>query len=517
MDLSVLSDATLEQLANGQTPDPSKLTDQELEYLAENPPEIKSNVGGVESFARGAANNFPLAPQAIAGLSKGDYSQNLEDWNAKAAEAKAANPMTYGAGAVAGSVAPLAIPGVGGALKAAPVAGNALYGAASAISNIDLAKHPEEALKEGAKGAAIGGATAGLLGKILPTEAGMGKFANREAVKTAGLKPSMLGGKGEQEIQGIGEFMRANNLLAGDLNRRVQTAQGLTREYGQKIEAMGADTIAGKRVNTEPLHAIAKKYAASVNPEAKKLTSGYLAGIQDLQNLGEHPTFGQMMALKKVYGSLAFNADHSVKNAAAKDVYFQLKDAIAKTVDASPGEYQAALKGYSLASDVEEGLTRQHGVQVASGDSHTGVGGHGLHSLIKQIPGVTNPAVAVPGGVALAAMGHPVIGATLGLHSMMATPQARSNVAANIGKVAGPVGNALKMAGTDALVSHFLSNPSAYGKFSAPLMEATQKGGKQGFAATSFVLRQQHPELNDIMLKGGKDNDDQTSEMPSSR
>src|SRR5579863_8620638 len=74
----------------------------------------------LESGLRGAANNFPMAPQAISAVEPGDYSKNLTDWNAKAAEAKAANPVSYGIGATAGTLAPLAIPGVGEAMEAAP-------------------------------------------------------------------------------------------------------------------------------------------------------------------------------------------------------------------------------------------------------------------------------------------------------------------------------------------------------------------------------------------------------------
>lgn len=121
--------------------------------------ELKSTqpVGEVESFARGAGNNFPLAPQAIAALSPGAYSQNMSDWNAKAAQAKAANPVSYGAGAVTGAVAPLMIPGVGEALEASPIAGNALYGAATALSNKDLTNLKPEDAKDVALSSAIGG------------------------------------------------------------------------------------------------------------------------------------------------------------------------------------------------------------------------------------------------------------------------------------------------------------------------------------------------------------------------
>lgn len=156
--------------------------------------QLNSQPGEVSSFARAAANNFPLAPQAIAALSPGAYSENLSDWNAKAAEAKAAHPVAYGAGAVTGALAPLAIPGVGEAMVANPVAVNAGLGAASAISNTDLLKNPSQALDEGVKGGAIAGAF-GKLASMLPgPEQLLAKATSPEAVAAKIANPGMEAG-----------------------------------------------------------------------------------------------------------------------------------------------------------------------------------------------------------------------------------------------------------------------------------------------------------------------------------
>lgn len=465
----------------------------------------------LESFGRGALSNFPLGQQATAALEEGPYSQNLADLKAKAAESKAANPISYGAGAVTGTLAPLAIPGVGPALKAAPVAGNALLGAANAVSDTDVTQEPEEALKQGLKGAVIGGATAGLLGKILPTGAGMAAKAETEAVKTAGLRPSALGGMTEEELQKIGQFMHQNDLVAGPLSERVAKAQALTEQFGKQIGDMGAGKTAGVPVDTAPLHEAAQRYANSTNREARALTRDYISGINDVQALGKNPTFDQLQNLKEMYGKLAFNPDHTVKNAANADVYFQLKDAIQKTISASPAEYQEVLSNYSLSKDIEQGLTKQHGIHVSTGESHAGVGGHGLHSLIKQIPGVTNPNVAIPGGAAIAAAGHPVLGAVLGIHSLMATPQARSQTAAAAAKAIPAVGTGIKMLTTGAVTSHLLNrlntNPQSLGRYAQPLMKAAQEGGSQGLAATHYILSQTHPEYNQMMMNEESSNE----------
>src|ERR1019366_733693 len=122
----------------------------------------------LESFARGVENNFPLANQAIAAgsaaLGDKSYSQNLAQQNQDIASAKQANPISYGAGAVTGASAPMAIPVVGEAMEAAPITSGAALGAAQSVDNTDIAQHPEEALKQAGKGAAVGG----VLGGILP-------------------------------------------------------------------------------------------------------------------------------------------------------------------------------------------------------------------------------------------------------------------------------------------------------------------------------------------------------------
>ena len=208
-------------------------------------------------------------------------------------------------------------------------------------------------------------------------------------------------------------------------------------------------------------------------------------------------------ALKDAYGSRAFNnATGEVKDEAAKDVWVQVTRAMDHLVGKSAPEYQAAKTGYNQAMQAGEGIGKQLGIERTQGGSE-GVGGHGLHSLIKQVPGISEPQTGIPMGAGIAAIGHPVLGAVVGLHSLTSSPQVRNKAFNTAAEAVGPVGNVLKMGGTDALVSHFLGNPQAYGKYAAPLHQAMQSGGNQGFAATSFVLRQQHPELNDIMLKAG--------------
>lgn len=232
--------------------------------------DFKPEIGGTESFVRGAANNFPLLPQAIAGAEsltgigdEGGYSKNLADWNAKAAAAKEANPLTYGAGAVTGAVAPLAIPGVGGFLGANPVIGNALYGAASGISNTDIMKNPAEATKEAITGGLIGGATAGALkgvgkglGKIGGAAVeGMGKVGNRlEANATA---------------QALDLNPRAFNMLARRIGKSANP-ESIALDINKNINELFpnaiklGDTAASKFENLKQAHDLASDTIGAV-------------------------------------------------------------------------------------------------------------------------------------------------------------------------------------------------------------------------------------------------------------
>lgn len=123
--------------------------------------------GPLESAARGALRNFPLAQQGAAaaapllnkfGLSeKPTYGAELQHLTEAAEAGKAQNPKSYIAGAAAGTLAPLAIPGAGEALEAAPFLGNAALNAVQSQSDTNLTKPTMANAKEAGIAALIGG------------------------------------------------------------------------------------------------------------------------------------------------------------------------------------------------------------------------------------------------------------------------------------------------------------------------------------------------------------------------
>ena len=402
----------------------------------------------LESAGEGLVNNFPLAKQAVSALSPGAYSKNLQEMTNEAAQAKAANPKSYGAGAVGGALAPLAIPGVGEALEASPVAGNAALGALNGINDVDLQKNPGQAVKQAAIGAGIGGAV-GKAGEALLGNAPekLTDLANSRAVQTLGLNPKFLGHLEPSEVNELGQFADDNNLVNGPLEQRLGKAEALNNAYGTKIGEIGASATPGEAPKTQDLMQKMMQYSGSANREAKGLARDYESGIKDLIKLGDNPTFKQLQDLKGMYGDLAFNGDHTVKNQAAADVYGIIKDTMKDTVASAPEEYQDALKGYSRSYDIKNGLTKQLGQERAGTG---GTGGFGMMGAVRRLPGPLR-AIAGIGG---ALTGHPIIPVAAALPELT-NPAVHSAVLRGMANAAPKVQQGMSQELTDYLTSKF--------------------------------------------------------------
>ena len=372
----------------------------------------KVDIGPVESAARGAMNNFPLAPQAIAGgeslFGKGDYSSNLADINAKAAAAKAAHPIAYGAGSVAGTAAPLLIPGVGEALEAAPIASGAALGAAGAISNTDILKHPGEAAKE----AAIGGAGGAVLGKLGDIFAGAGEPLAEKAAgvraRGIGLSPKLLGNLEPEEVTEYGNFAKMHNLLDQDTEGALGRATAAKEAAGKEIGRIGADALPVPTGPTRqdyirPLMEKALELDGMAGAEADQRT--LLNGIFNIVSKGKN--FGELQTLKTFYGHQAFDAAHQVKDPNAAAVYGVIKNMMNDIIDDAPEQYRDAMKTYKMANDAVSGLTRKLGA-IRNGEVGQGIGFMGR--ILGRMPGQSNPAINLPTAAAIGAAGHPMMG-----------------------------------------------------------------------------------------------------------
>jgi hypothetical protein len=464
--------------------------------------------GALESFGRAAVNNLPAGGQigalGTSALTGKDYSQSLQDFNQKAIDAKAAHPVAYGAGAVTGAVAPLAIPGVGEAMEAAgPVATGAALGGANAIGNIDLKQNPDEAVRQGLVGAGLGAG----IGAIMPNGKGLQEdvegYANKKAVQTLGLRPGVLGIPGD-ELDDLGKFASEAGLTQGSLEQRVNQAQAMLKQTGEQIGGFGAGTAPLQ--DAEPfinqLHNKIQEsgdiFGTGANPEAPL----YQAGVDQLSHPGL--TFDRLQQLKTSIGQRAFDASGEVKNDAAANLYGVYKDAMKSIINDSPQEYQAAMTTYGKLKDIESGLMGQFQREQATGIQTKGFGMAG--KLGGMVTGGNVPAT-VAGAVGLGIQ-HPFMG--LGLASTIFTnPQAMESAARG---VAGAIPTAIEgsmLGTTDAVTTHLLktmsSNPQSLGKYAKPLMQAAQTGGKQGLAVQHFLLSSQYPDYNEMIMHGSKE------------
>ncbi len=341
----------------------------------------------------------------------------------------------------------------------------------------------------------------------MPSAAKLEQIGQEQGVKSIGLRPGSL--VDDAHFDDMGKFIHQHDLTSGHLPERLAKVQELKQQYGQAIEGAGAGTapLTDFAPFTEKLQAKAEEMSKMYDPQFKAQANTYMNGVKEIQQNGKD--FAGLQKIKSAYGDRAFDADHKVVDKAAFDVWKAASDAMKSIIKDSPEEYQAAMKGYSHSMDIEAGLAKQLGIERSVSQGSSGVGGHGLHSLIRQVPLLHNPAVGIPAGIGLGLAGHGVLGAALAAHSLMSNPQAKSATAYGAAKIAGSAQNLVSMGGTAGMVHHFINNTASYGKFAAPLSQAMQSGGTQGFAATSFVLRQQHPELNDIMMQREQDNANQ--------
>lgn len=341
-------------------------------------------IGKIQSFVRGAANNFPLAPQAIAGGEaltglgdEGGYSKNLADWNAKAATAKAANPKTYGVGAFTGALAPLAIPGVGEGLEAAPILGNAAFGAAGAISNQDLTKNPKEIIKNLGEGAAIGG-TLGAAGKLIGKGLGAAKeyiapATNRiEANATAGaldlnshaIRRLSPGSQNPEEVlQTINDKVQklfpdlvgATDTAGSKLGKLVQAHDQASDLIGKVIDSTSEKTGGIIPEVNEAIENLTKESSkipgltSARNLDAQAELKDAATTLSELQKSGQL-NFRNLYEVKKGIGQAYHNPN--LENVGIDKAYGILSDAIDKILKRTTVDDPAMKAGFDHAKDI---------------------------------------------------------------------------------------------------------------------------------------------------------------------
>lgn len=411
--------------------------------------ELKPPPSRIESAIHGFVNNVWMGPQAAAGIdallgkagfqvpglkeNKPTYSENLEDYNQKFGEAKTAHPISYGAGAVTGALAPMAVPGVGAAMEAAPITSGAAIGAANAISNKDLTKDPLGTMKEAGEGAALGAGTSWGLGKILPKASTLESAAETKGLQSTGIGSKVLSEMTPEEFNASKKFVMENNLIDSNKEEVFQRAIQKQKELGETIKNVGKATEeAGIKANYDDFEKAVTKLDSEMKgvndleyKNIKDMLPRYQEALDDVTNtLSKDPTWNGIQQLKQKYGKVAFDQVTGViKEQPAADTYFVLRDMLtdmtkrAQDLPSLPMEYKKALAGYHTIDPVIEGI------QKAVGAERAGTGGHAVGhgpfmKFLRSIPGQSNPKVNLATATALFPF-HPALSLMAAMPTVM--------------------------------------------------------------------------------------------------
>lgn len=410
--------------------------------------------GTVGSLLRGIANQIPLGNQFASLVSKGPYSQNMQAINDATARDKTQNPIPYGAGAVAGTVAPSLIPGVGEAMAANPMTAGAIMGGTNSISNTDIQKNPLDALAQAGTGAASGALLSGVLSKILPSSSTLEQKANTLANKSINMPQGVLVDMTPEEQQAQGQFLRDTGLVGTNKEQILSKAKDVMNDYGETIGSIGQGltkkgvTVEDSGLLTQPLVDKAEQFALLEDPEANQMYKTYMAGAKAIASKGEQPSWSDLQGLKQTYGQLAFKSTGEVKNPAAADVYFTLSNGLKDMADKASknpeisSEYRQALSGYSRMSPIVSGLEKSVDADLRGASGNSGIGFHPMR-ILASMP---RPVRAVGGAIA-AATGHPMLAAAAALPEAM-NPAIQSNVMAGLANKMPAIQNLLTQSAT---------------------------------------------------------------------
>lgn len=439
---------------------------------------------GLDYFGGVTDVNKKLAEQGFTGdigptSGKELYKEARDENRALDRAAQAANPMTYGASNVAGSLLTSFLPGSQlakgtSALKAAGV--GAGYGALQGAGNTEEIASMQ-ALEDIASGAAIGGATGGAFqalankfGKVRPGDVSnkIKGFAELQAAKAQGLERATRKKLGEEASKAVGRqgldegvlsmFASADEMIAR--NNAIKDAAVKSREAAYNvIDEAGASAF-------NPLDVASDIESKLGNFNRKSpLNAAKLGQLQNtleaitLRGSDNIPMSEAQKLIQEIGQAAKFDQSRATPaNEMAKNVYKMVRNAMddaaqkgSETVNV-PGlkeVIQKANRQYSIAKDADTLLANKF-----------------ARDANKSI-GLTDTITAVGSPVLLPAK-----------------------------KLWESYGNQTVALGFDKLGDMVKNNPQAFGKFQSVLQNAAQRG-PQALGASHFILQQNSPEYRE--------------------
>lgn len=379
--------------------------------------------GPMESAARGALRNFPLAQQAVAAVApynpfseKPTYSAEIKYLPEAAEQGKAQNPKSYYAGAAAGTFAPLAIPLVGEGLEAAPILGNAALNAGQSLSDVDLTNPTKQDLGNAAVAGVLGGGL-GAVGKgiraLAPSAEELAASSTAKGLgATARNIGKVMGDNPEKQIGELGSWLNSKPGIVGLANRpgkMLNAVQAVHDEAGKTIGGIIDEVAPHATVNGAKLISELTPIADELNiiePLAQTKVLNVIKKITDLDEAGKLD-FAELQKLKGVVGKASHSDPHMEQ---AYGHFAQYMNDIVDAYGAKIGDaeqlakYNAAKLDYRNASQVLPIMRRATGRELSQGP----MGNSGLLGLFGLGAGV--------------AAGHPIGGAAAALGSAVGRP-----------------------------------------------------------------------------------------------
>jgi len=486
--------------------------------------------GTVQGLTMGFADEITGGVEALGDTLFGDksisdigdtYAQRRDESRANYDAARDANPKSYMAGEVGGTVASAFVPGLG-ALNAAKGAGLAAVAGRAAIqggiqglgtsdaqSVGDMARDTAMGAGMGAVGGALGHGAGKLIGKGADAiaDSSLGKyisgkvqvgadavgdrldsFAERQGAKALGLERATQKKLGEDGTRAVGRQALDEGILSigantDDLIARNNALKSLS--MSERQAAYETIDAAGKS-QFNPLDVAAKvedKVVGGMNRshlDTQELIGKLEPELQNILSRGEGTiSMAEAQQLVQNLGQKAkWDASRSTQNnQLAKDVYGVVRQAINDAagsdqvgIEGLKETIEQANKKFSIAKDTEKLL----------GNKQAREQGNKLFGLTDTIAGAGalttgNPAVALP---------------------IMAAK-----------KIGEKYGNQTAAITADRLADIVRQAPQSLGKYAPALQKAAQRGG-QALAVSNYVLMQNNPEYRDMIMKMGKGDDE---------
>lgn len=520
----------------------------EIESVAE--PESDPSTSPVTAATTGFFSGVPFAKQIGAGAKTAldvatgitPLSGAAEEYNSEKnaltkdfSTAEKAHPVISGVASLAGATAlNPALEAAAETKVAAPLVKTlgkvgtqgAIYGAADAASQADSeGGSVSDIVAKTLKGGALGGIIGKGVGKL-------GEFAEpyleRAGSRFGALADAAVDSAGKAQdtaSEGTSKLMtwarknalRSLNPTTGDIeNLGVQGQDKMGQyllEYGladnshmeeklakvnKTLETNGSkigDTV--KKLDDEGAQAFNSSeisdHVENTYADIYKDTPAYNWVLQQIKKFtpqdGGNLSFADSFKLKKLLTAKAYSmrgdpsqiGNVQLLRNVGNDITSAYKQAAAEYL--SPADYKQFIKANN---DYSFGLNAQDILEGAQAKELKGTGTSGLsHALKLEVPGGVPGALVA--GTAAAALGHPLVGAGLVAKSL------------NKPGFKAPVQNALANAG-DAVSSVLQKTPSYFGKYSAPLQAAIQRG-PTSFAVTHNLLQQSDPEYREKVRK----------------